>query len=208
MKVTPLNQLRESQIFRLFSCQNSCTGNAGTGIEILCFCSAHPLIWTNFVDWVKALSYKVKVLNDWVRCAFGIFQFSRCLTLPSLGSRMQNPRLGDAGNKLFMSLSILDSLLWNEYFARNSTEPNFYLVRFMRPEAIEAWVGVKGGEEVECAQVSCFVLSCISYVSFICNPSPPPPLPPNPPLPHPKEEKKKSISWLAGGPMWMLCSAI
>ena len=118
---------------------------------------------------------KSQALNYLVRCAFGIFQFSRCLTLPSLGSRMQNPRLGDAGNKLFMSLLILDWLLWNEYFVRNSTEPNFYLVRFMRPEAIEAWVGVKGGEEVECAQVSCFVLSCISYVSFICNPSPPPP---------------------------------
>ena len=43
VKVTPLNQFRELQIFRLFSCQNSCTGNAETGIEILCFCSAHPL---------------------------------------------------------------------------------------------------------------------------------------------------------------------
>ena len=26
-----------------FSCQNSCSGNAGTGVKILFFCSAHPL---------------------------------------------------------------------------------------------------------------------------------------------------------------------
>ena len=42
VKVTPLNQFRELQIFRLFSCQISCTGTAGTGIQILGSCSAHP----------------------------------------------------------------------------------------------------------------------------------------------------------------------
>ena len=54
VKVTPLNQFRELQIFRLFPCQNSCTGNAGTGIEILCFCSAHPL--GSFGQYQKVIS--------------------------------------------------------------------------------------------------------------------------------------------------------
>ena len=42
VKVTPLNQFRELQIFWLFSCQISYTGTAGTGIQILDSCSAHP----------------------------------------------------------------------------------------------------------------------------------------------------------------------
>ena len=43
MKVTPLNQFRELQILWLFPARSSDTGTAGTGIEILGSCSAHPL---------------------------------------------------------------------------------------------------------------------------------------------------------------------
>ena len=43
VKVTPLNQFRELQILWLFPARSSDTGTAGTGIEILGFCSAHPL---------------------------------------------------------------------------------------------------------------------------------------------------------------------
>ena len=43
MKVTPLNQFIDLQILRFFSCQIFCTGTAGTGIQILGSCSAHPL---------------------------------------------------------------------------------------------------------------------------------------------------------------------
>ena len=42
MKVTLLNQFRELQILRL-PARYSGTGTAGTGIEILGSCSAHPL---------------------------------------------------------------------------------------------------------------------------------------------------------------------
>ena len=51
MKVTPLNQFRELQIFWLFSCQISCTGTARTGIQILGSCSAHPLSKMHIVHW-------------------------------------------------------------------------------------------------------------------------------------------------------------
>ena len=43
MKVTPLNQFRGLQILWLFPARSSDTGTAGTGIEILGSCSAHPL---------------------------------------------------------------------------------------------------------------------------------------------------------------------
>ena len=43
VKVTPLNQFRELQILWLFPVRSSDIGTAGTGIEILGSCSAHPL---------------------------------------------------------------------------------------------------------------------------------------------------------------------
>ena len=43
VKVTPLNQFRELQILRLIFCQIFCIGTAGTVIQILGSCSAHPL---------------------------------------------------------------------------------------------------------------------------------------------------------------------
>ena len=45
------NILKELQIFRFFSCQISCTGTAGTKIQILVSCSAHPLHNTCISCW-------------------------------------------------------------------------------------------------------------------------------------------------------------
>ena len=63
------NLFRELQIFRFFSCQISCTGTAGTGIQILGSCSAHPLPESHFFsnqlrpchkcfEWIERIKYR------------------------------------------------------------------------------------------------------------------------------------------------------
>ena len=71
VKVTPSNQFRELQILWLFPARSSDTGTAGTGIEILGSCSAHPLnrVPISNQELIRAKELQYQGSSLWRRCS-------------------------------------------------------------------------------------------------------------------------------------------